>query len=230
MEQVTTAANSLSLFQEAAKFMNEGGIFSWSILFLWIAALAVAVERTFKLKSFSIDAPSFMNEIKKFILAGDVISAIDFSSKSKAFVPKVVRAGLKRVNQPRQQIQDMVEATLIECRAELDRGIPLVGLIANVSTLVGLLGTIHGLIMTFSNLAVQDPAEKAKQLSLGISIAMNTTALGLVCSITLLFVHLYLAGRAQKLLFEMDENSMRLVDLLSTRKAVLNDKNEEQVA
>lgn len=223
MEQ-TQVVETLNFLQWGAKFMADGGAFMWIILMVWAGGAAIAFERFFRVKRLDVDAPSFMGDIKKHVFNNDVPGAIQYCTESHSVLSKVLKAGLKRVNQTRQQIQDIVEATILECHGQLDKGISWVGLIANVCTLFGLLGTIQGLILTFSNVSVMDPAEKAKLLAVGISTAMNTTALGLVCSISLLFAHMYLSRKVQKITGDLDEQSMRLIDLLGSRKGVAEDK------
>lgn len=224
MEQTQQVVETLNFFQWLAKFMDDGGIFMWVILAVWAGGAAIAVERFFRIRRYDVDGPSFMSDIKKHVFNNDVPAAIQYCTESTSVLSKVVKAGLKRVNQTRQQIQDVVEATILEGHSQIEKGVSWVGLVANVCTLFGLLGTIQGLILTFSNVAVMDPTEKAKLLAVGISTAMNTTALGLVTSISLLFVHMYLSLKINKISGDMDEQSMRLIDLLGSRKAVSEDK------
>ena len=93
-------------------------------------------------------------------------------------------------------------------------------LIANISTLFGLLGTIQGLIESFSAVAAADPAQKAELLALGISKAMNTTALGLMAAITIMIIHAFLNTKAEKITNEIDEFSVKLLDLLGTKEQI----------
>lgn len=225
MEQTQQVAESLNFFQWLGKFMEDGGVFMWVIFGVWAIGAALAIEKYFRIRKQDVDGPSFMSHVKKFVFNNDVASAVQYCTESSSFLARVIKAGLKRVNQTRQQIQDVVEATILECQGELNNRLNWVALIANVCTLFGLLGTIQGLILTFSNVSVMDPTEKAKLLAVGISTAMNTTALGLVCSISLLFIHMHLALKAQKIAGDMDEQSMRLIDLLGNRKAVQDDKD-----
>lgn len=224
MEQTQQVVETLNFFQWSAKFMDEGGVFMWIILAVWAGGAGIALERFFRIKRYDVDGPSFMSDIKKHVFHNDVAAAVQYCSESTSVLAKVIKAGLKRVNQTRQQIQDVVEATILEGNGQVEKGISWVGLVANVCTLFGLLGTIQGLILTFSNVSVMDPTEKAKLLAVGISTAMNTTALGLVCSISLLFAHMYLSLKVQKISGDMDEQSMRLIDLLGSRKAIVEEK------
>ena len=93
-------------------------------------------------------------------------------------------------------------------------------LVANVSTLFGLLGTIQGLIASFSAVAAADPAQKAELLAKGIATAMNTTAMGLFAAITVMILHAWLNAKSEKIINEVDEYSVKLLDLLGTKEQV----------
>ncbi len=215
---VENTEQSLGFFGTMSKFMEDGGIFMWVILFAWIFAVVYSVFKFLKLKRSDIDAPSFMSKLKKFVLDNQVDHAIQLCQNSKTELGTVLKEGLKRTNQSRQQIQDIVEASIISTNAKIEKGLGYIALIANISTLLGLLGTIYGLIQSFAAVASADPSEKAILLAQGISKAMNTTAFGLISAITLLVIHSYLTSKAQKIVTDVDEYSMRLIDLIGTRK------------
>jgi biopolymer transport protein ExbB/TolQ len=214
-EKVVQEASTIDYL---ASFMSDGGIFMWIILAVWGVGVAIGIERWKSYFGMDSDAPSLMNEIKKFVLSNQVHQALNLCSQSKSILCFVLKSGLKRANQSRQQIQDILEASIIEANGRLEKRLSYIALFANISTLLGLLGTIIGLIGSFSAVAAADPSEKARLLAEGISKAMNTTALGLVSAIILLFIHSYLANKASKMVTDIDENSMKLIDLLGTRK------------
>jgi len=222
----TAAQEQLGLFGGLAKFMDEGGTFMYVILLVWIAAMVVAAERFIALNKYDVDAPSFMGKVRKFILDNEIQHAINLCSASAALIAGVFKEGLKRANQSRQQIQDVVESTIIEANSKAEQRLGAIALAANISTLLGLLGTISGLISSFQSLAGADPAEKAEKLTLGISTAMNTTMLGLISGISLLVMHSYLTGRVEKITSQIDQYSMRLIDVLGTKKNSEYDQEE----
>lgn len=213
------AANSdVSFIQGLAVFMNEGGIFMWVILAVWAVGIAIALERVKALFAYDVDGGALMNMVKKHVLTNEVAKAIQACSESKGLLPMVLRSGLKRANQTKEQIQDAIEGALLEVVPKVEKRMGYLGLVANVSTLIGLLGTIQGLIESFSAVATADPSSKAKLLALGISKAMNTTALGLVAAISVMVIHSILSSKQEKILSELEENSVKLVDLLGTKK------------
>lgn len=215
---IPSQPDELSSIQELAKFMDDGGIFMWIILGIWCFAVAVAVERIKSLFTYDTDGPSLMDSIKKNILLNKVQTAIQDCSNSKALLPNILKDGLKRANQSKEQIQDTLEASMLEAIPLTEKRLHYLALIANVSTLIGLLGTIYGLIQSFAAVASADPASKAELLALGISKAMNTTAFGLISAISIMVVHSILTSKAQKIVSEIEQCSVRLVDLLSTKK------------
>ncbi len=216
--QIVEAVTEQSFIQTLAIFMDEGGIFMWIIFATWIFGIAVSLERIKSLFTYDIDGSSLMNMIKKHVLNNDVQKAIQSCSNSNALLPMVLKSGLKRANQDKEQIQDAIDSTILEVVPKVDKRMSYLGLVANVSTLIGLLGTIYGLIQSFAAVANADPSSKAKLLALGISKAMNTTALGLISAISIMVVHNILSNKSDKILAEVEEYSLKLVDLLGTKK------------
>ena len=116
------------------------------------------------------------------------------------------------------QIQNAIDAASLEVIPKLERRLSYLALIANLSTLLGLLGTINGLIHSFSAIALADPAQRQAILSAGISEAMNATAFGLLTAIFTMIAHSVLSNKANRILEEIDEFGVKLLDLLSARK------------
>lgn len=202
-----------------ASFIQSGGVFMFIILGVWGVGIAIALERFAKLKgTFDVDGNSFMNEILRYIVSNDIQGAIRVCSGSKAALPRVLKSGLKRANQGTEQIQNAIDATALEVVPKVEQRLQYLSLIANISTLFGLLGTIQGLIQSFTAVASADPAQKAELLAMGISKAMNTTALGLMAAITIMIVHAFLSSKSDKIINEIDEFSVKLLDHLGTKK------------
>lgn len=216
----------LNFVQGFAKFMDDGGIFMWIILAMWVFGIIIAVERVKSLFKFDIDGTSLMNEVKKDVLTNEVQNAIQNCSTNQSLLANVLRNGLKRANQSKEQIQDALESSMLEVMPHVEKRLGYLALIANVSTLVGLLGTIYGLIQSFAAVAQANPAEKAELLALGISKAMNTTAFGLISAISIMVLHQILTTKAEKILADLEHYSVKLVDLLSTRKTNKQQNNE----
>jgi len=218
-EQIAQTApeNSVSTFQYIATFMHEGGIFMWIILAIWTLGIAIAFERIKKLRDLDVNSSELLGNVKKNILLNKVEEAIQMCSNTTSVVANMLKAALQRSNQSKEQMKDAVESTILEAIPKVEKRLSHLGLVANVSTLIGLLGTIQGLIESFAAVAGADPSEKAKLLALGISKAMNTTALGLISAISIMVIHQFLSGKSEKIIAELDECSIKIVDLLSSR-------------
>jgi biopolymer transport protein ExbB len=208
----------LNAVQDFAKFMDDGGVFMWIILGMWVFGVIIAIERVRNLFKYDIDGTSLMNEVKKNVLTNEVQTAIQSCSTNKSLLAGVLRNGLKRANQSKEQIQDALESSMLEAIPHVEKRLGYLALIANVSTLVGLLGTIYGLIQSFAAVASADAASKAELLALGISKAMNTTAFGLISAISIMVIHQILTTKSDKIMGDLEHYSVKLVDLLSTRK------------
>ena len=221
-----TPDQDLNFVQDFAKFMDDGGVFMWIILGIWVFGVAVAIERVKSLIKYDVDGTSLMNDIKKSILTNEVQNAIQSCAGSKALLASVLKNGLKRANQSKEQIQDALEVGMLEAMPQVEKRLNYLALVANVSTLIGLLGTIYGLIQSFAAVASADAASKAELLALGISKAMNTTAFGLISAITIMVAHSLLSSRAEKIIGDMEHCSVKLVDLLSSKKGTQQPNKE----
>ena len=146
-----------------------------------------------------------MNEIQRYILSNDIQGAIRVCSGSLAALPKVLKSGLKRSDERPELIQNAIDATALEVIPKVELRLNYLQMIANISTLMGLLGTIQGLMESFSAVAAADPAQKAELLALGISKAMNTTFLGLCAAITIMVLHTFLSTKSDKIVNEIDD-------------------------
>lgn len=206
-------------FNSIAAFIQSGGVFMWVILIVWAIGIAICLERFSKLKKFDIDGPSFMNEIQRHILSNDIQGAIRVCSGSIAMLPKVLKSGLKRSEHQSDQLQNAIDATALEVIPKVERRMGYLQMIANVSTLFGLLGTIQGLIQSFAAVSAADPAQKAELLASGISKAMNTTFMGLLAAISIMMIHSFLSAKSEKIVNEIDEYSVKLMDLLGTKNS-----------
>ncbi|MDB9786621.1 MotA/TolQ/ExbB proton channel family protein [Bacteriovoracaceae bacterium] len=215
-----------SALNSIAHFIQSGGPFMWLLLFTWSIGIAIAIERFAKLSfRYDVDGPSFMNELQRYILSNDVQGAIRICSGSLAMLPKVLKSGLKRASSSVDQMQNAVDATALEVIPKVELRLNYLNLLANISTLIGLLGTIQGLIQSFEAVSAADPTQKAELLSLGISKAMYTTYLGLMSAITILVLHTLLSSKAEKIINEIDEYSVKLLDMLGTKNT--NEQKEK---
>lgn len=197
-----------------------GGKMMYPIAFCLAVTIAIIIERFSRIVyQYNIDGTSFMFEIQKYVLANDIDGAIRLCNGSgRAALPRVIKAGLQRASRDEHQIQNAVDAASLEVIPKIEKRLHYLGLIANLSTLLGLLGTISGLIYSFGEVAKAPASERQNVLSAGIAEALNCTAFGLLVAILAMVFHSWLSSKAATLIEEVDEYSVKLIDLLSARK------------
>jgi len=205
-----------SMFGTLAKHYHEGGFMMHPILVSLVFALALVVDRVIMLYfKASLDKEAFVRGLKKHIFAGDLDKAISFcASQKKTPLVSVVKAGLINVPKGEADVQAaMDEATLRES-PKLEARTGYLAMIGNVATLLGLLGTIVGLISAFGAVANANPSDKATILASSISEAMNCTAFGLLTAIPALVAYSLLQGRTQHMIEDINESTVSVLNLI----------------
>lgn len=207
------------MFTSIITVFQQGGFFMWPIALLLIIGCIVAIERFVKLKYvFAMNNNSFMKQLEDQLHKEDIKGALmHCNSQNNAILPKVMAAGLKRAYRDEKQVEQGIEVAMLRFYPLIKKNIRHLAVIANVATLLGLLGTIFGLIGAFAAVAQADPTQKQALLASGISIAMNTTAFGLVVAIPCMLAHGYLSSLSEKIFDQVDEASATLIDMLSSR-------------
>ncbi|MBR58828.1 MAG: flagellar motor protein MotA [Myxococcales bacterium] len=202
-----------------AKAFSDGGVWMYSILAVSIIAIAIMIERFVTLYfRYNINAQAFMAQIQKLVLAGNIDRAIKLCNAApSAALARVIKAGLTRANNGELEIQNAVEEATLDVVPLVEKRTNSLLSLANVATLLGLLGTIVGMIKAFQSLAQASPDERQQQLGKNIALAMNTTAFGLIVAIPCLLAHVLLAGVTKKIIEEIDLYSVKLENLLIAR-------------
>jgi len=212
---------SLGLVDKVVKFFQDGGAFMYVNLFWLACALAVAVERIITLMfRYNLNAGPFMEQITKLVLTGNVDRAIKLCGAApNAPLAKVVRAGLSRAPRGEIEVARAIEESISENTPHISARIPWLWSLANIATLVGLVGTIFGLIGTFQALGPAPADQKQLLLSEGISKAMNNTAFALSIAVICIVFHLVLTSYSKSMLETVELSALRLENLLSRRAA-----------
>jgi biopolymer transport protein ExbB/TolQ len=202
-----------------AKFFTEGGPWMLPIAFISFLVAGIAVERIiFLFFRYNINGPAFMAQIQKLVMANNIDRAIKLCNAApNAALPRIVKAGLTRANKGENEIQNAIEEASLEVVPLLQKRTGSLAALASLATLLGLLGTVMGLIGAFEVVANAPADQKSALLSKYISIAMGTTAFGLMVAIPSIFIHLVLTGITKKIVDEIDMYSVRLENLLITR-------------
>jgi len=189
----------------------HGGSVMYLILLTLVAGIAIAVERFMYISLRNrIDAGTFVAKVIELVRKGNVNMAMEYCRRSKAALPRIVLAGLENYEGSTRDIQNALELAALTEIPKLEKRTPYLSMIANVATLLGLLGTIFGLIQSFQAVAQAEASQKAALLSAGISMAMNTTAFGLLVAIPCLIVYSVLQEQTSAIIDEINENVARV--------------------
>lgn len=198
-------------------FVQAGGAFMYPILVVFAMGGAVAIERTMVLSSIGNKNRKVWNELHPIMSEGNFDEARNLIADDESHISRLLGMGLARQGAVRRRddIEIAMEETMMEIIPQLEKRTPYVALFANISTLLGLLGTIMGLIEAFTAVANANPADKADLLSASISVAMNTTAFGLMAAIPLLITHTYLTSKTGEIIDSLEMASVKTLNIIS---------------
>ncbi len=202
---------------ELIKIFQSGGLFMYPILIVMAIGLAISIERFIFLMKTQASTNKVWRNIVPMLRAEDDDRAQKFVDNNKSPLAIVLSYGFARYqnNARREIVEAAMEEGVMEIVPQLEERTHYLATLANVATLLGLLGTIIGLIQAFTAVASADPAEKANLLSASISVAMNTTAFGLCAAIPLLLFHSYLATRTTKLVDSIEMATVKCLNIMS---------------
>jgi len=200
-------------------YLVKGGIIMIPILFCSVIALAITLERFYFLRQGRIHPSEFVAKMKKVLNEGLVQEAIAICSHNVWPISKIMEAGILKRDQPREHIKEAIEHTGKKEADKLHRYLAVLSTIAVISPLLGLLGTVAGMIKVFQVISLQGVGHPTA-LAAGISEALITTAAGLVVAIPTLVVHNYFLKKADGYILEMESTSMELLDILEENSKV----------
>jgi len=215
-----TKENIMSFTDNVIAFLQNGGPFIYPIALVLVVGLAIAIERWLYLSSVHRTNKKAFYLISNALKSGDVEAISKHAKENTAPVFDVLESGIARLGQAqrREDVEYAMEETIMEYMLRLEKRTPFIATLANIATLLGLLGTIIGLIAAFSAVASADPAEKANLLSSSISIAMNTTAFGLITAIPLILFHSGLQTKTASVVDSIEMAGIKLLNSLSFNK------------
>jgi biopolymer transport protein ExbB/TolQ len=201
-------------------FFKQGGAFLYPIAAVFAVGLGFAVERFIYLRRVAKGNRTLWAELAPLIEAGNFSRAMDVAGKTDSALSTIMRYGMSRVATARRRddIEKAMEESLIEVIPHLEKRTHYLATLANIGMLMGLLGTVIGLINAFAAVAAVNPAEKAAMLSASISVAMNNTALGLGLAITLLLCHMYLETKTTELVDSLEVASIKFLNSVTERR------------
>jgi biopolymer transport protein ExbB/TolQ len=200
-------------------FFENGGPFMYVISGVAVIALGTIIERAYRVYfQYSINGTAFMAQVQKLIMADNIDRAIKLcNAESSSALARVIKAGLRNSNRGPMEIQNAIDEASLEVIPEVEKRTPYLNMWANVSTLLGLLGTIQGLIQAFKAVAAASAAEKQEMLAKGISMAMYTTMYGLMCAIPIMVAASFIQNKTSKIVKDIDLHSVRTINLLTAR-------------
>jgi biopolymer transport protein ExbB len=199
------------------KFFQTGGLFMYPILIVFAFGIAIAIERYVKLTLVRNENRAMWDKLHPVLSEGDFEAAREMTSENKSTISHLLNAGLELQGAVRRRddIEIAMEETMMEIIPQLEKRTPYIALFSNISTLLGLLGTIMGLIEAFTAVANANPAEKADLLSASISVAMNTTAFGLMAGIPLLIIYVVLTSKTGEIVDSLEMASVKTLSIIT---------------
>ncbi|HVN98508.1 MAG TPA: MotA/TolQ/ExbB proton channel family protein [Steroidobacteraceae bacterium] len=203
------------------RFFQGGGAMMYPIAVVLVIGAAIAFERYIVLTHTAIKNRSLWNEIAPLLAQGNFKGAVQLTGKSDSAVGQILSYGLARISSARSRddIEKAMEESLMDVVPRLEKRTHYLATFANLATLLGLLGTVVGLINAFAAVATVNPADKANLLSASISVAMNCTAFGLMTAVPLLVIHAVLQTKTTELIDSLEMASVKFLNAVTERTA-----------
>jgi biopolymer transport protein ExbB/TolQ len=211
----------MNAFETAVKFFQDCGLFIYPSLLIMALGVSIAIERFIFLNRARSENQRVWSHVLPMLQNGQFREAHSVTTKSDAAIGKIVNYGLTRMQSPgrREDFDAAMEEGMMEIVPRLEKRTHYIATFANVITLVGLLGTIIGLIKGFTAVAQVNPAEKAELLSKSISIAMNNTAFALMVAIPFLLIHAFLQAKTSEIVDGLEAAKISFLNLVQRLRA-----------
>jgi biopolymer transport protein ExbB len=202
-------------------YYRSGGPIMHFILLVGVIGLAIFLERFYTIVIRSkINGRAFIERVIQLVRAGKVEDAIKLCTQSNAVLPDMGLLILRSRSRDEADLQNVADAAALSVLPRLTRRLHYLPMLANVATLLGLLGTIFGLREAFNSVTLAEAAQRSTALAAGIAIALNATGFGLLVAVPLSVAHAYLVSQAETIIEQVDEFSVRLINALIDRPDV----------
>jgi biopolymer transport protein ExbB len=210
----------MGLWNLIVRFFQGGGDFMYPIAVVLVLGAAIALERYIYLTHTAARNRRIWNEIVPLLAQGNFRQVVQLTSKSDSLIGHILDYGLARIQASRRRddIEKAMEESMMEVVPRLEKRTHYIATFANLATLLGLLGTVMGLIRAFAAVATIDPAQKANLLSASISVAMNCTAFGLMTAVPLLLIHAVLQTKTTELIDSLEMASVKFLNAITERQ------------
>jgi biopolymer transport protein ExbB/TolQ len=209
----------MDIYNTIVGFFQSGGLFMYPIVVILALGLTISIERYIYLSIARTSNQQLWKKLMPLLQQGNHQQVASALAKSRAAISRILAYGLNRAqsSQRRDDVEIAMEEGLMEAVPELEKRTPYLATFANIATLLGLLGTIIGLIQAFTAVSSANPAQKADMLSASISVAMNTTAFGLMVAIPLLLIYAVLQTKTTQLIDNLEMASVKFLNILYDR-------------
>lgn len=210
----------MDTYATVVKFFQDSGVFIYPSILVLALGLAIAIERFVYINRSRSQNRKMWDELVPLLKSGKFQQVAQVTAKSDTAIGKIMNYGLSRLRttRHREEIDAAMEEGMMEVVPRLEKRTHYLATFANVVTLLGLLGTIIGLIKAFTAVAVVNPAQKSELLSASISIAMNNTAFGLMVAIPFLLIHAYLQARTSEIVDSLEAAKIKFLNLIERVK------------
>ncbi|MDH5618212.1 MAG: MotA/TolQ/ExbB proton channel family protein [Gammaproteobacteria bacterium] len=207
----------MDILYTLVEFFTTGGVFMYPILMVFAVGLAIAIERYITLTMVTRRNRRVWEQVQPLLDQGQFEEAREMTCEDQSTISQVLSMGLSLQGavHRREDIEIAMEESMMGIVPRLEKRTPYVALASSIATLLGLLGTIMGLIQAFTAVANANPAEKADLLSASISVAMNTTAFGLMVAIPLLVVHAVLTSKTGDIIDSLEMATVKSLNVFS---------------
>ena len=207
----------MNVLYTLVEFFTTGGAFMYPILIVFAVGLAIAIERYITLTGVTRRNRRIWEQVQPLLDQGQFDEAREVTNDDQSTISQVLSMGLSLQGavHRREDIEIAMEESMMGIVPRLEKRTPYVALASSIATLLGLLGTIMGLIQAFTAVANANPAEKADLLSASISVAMNTTAFGLMVAIPLLVVHAVLTSKTGDIIDSLEMATVNSLNVFS---------------
>jgi biopolymer transport protein ExbB len=204
------------------RFFEAGGAFMFPILVVAAVGGAIAVERYITLTLVKAKNQSVWDQVQPVLVSGDFDKAREMTSNDKSAIAQLLSIGLARQGavRRREDIEIAMDESMIEITPQLEKRTHYLATFANLATLLGLLGTVSGLIHAFGAVATANPADKANLLSASISEAMNCTAFGLMTAVPIVLAHAFLQTKTSELIASLEMAFVKFLNVLTERQTL----------
>jgi biopolymer transport protein ExbB/TolQ len=211
----------MNILKGISHMFEGGGWGMWPILACFIVIIAITVERAVYLIKATVDKDKLLTLLKSQVMSGNVQGAIKVCSGNPTPLTRIVQAGLMKFNKSDHEVQSAMDESALRELPLINKRTPYLAMLANLATLAGLLGTIVGMIKSFSSAANADASQKATKLAEGISEAMNCTAFGIFAALIGLIAYALLQGKTQSLSDDINEVTVQVVNLVTSHRSAM---------